>query len=380
LPEAGATLPPVADIHRFWEQTGHFYATGRGNDNLLDPFIGASVVPAATGIFRDMTGIRFEHPLWIPEKCTGCGKCITACPDSAMPGLVNSVAEVFATALNRVECGGTPTRHLRRAVRTADKKLRALLGTGSDISVRPLIDQAIDATVAEAAEEDRAKMAAEFELLKAQLGPFDFAACKPYWSVKEKKAPGSGGLLSITVNPLTCKACGLCVNVCGDDALKMVTQTEDSVARLRQDWAFWLDLPTTSRDYIRVDNIDEKSGALETLLLDKAVYQSMNCGDGACLGCGEKTAIHLFTADGGGADAAAGEVIRWEAGRPAQRLEAAPAPRLAASMDLTDTGAVVRAVDANANHDLTLSTLAATLGGSKPCSRWTRPGSSARRS
>lgn len=366
LPEAGATLPPVADIHRFWEQTGHFYATGKGNDNLLDPFIGASVVPAATGIFRDMTGIRFEHPVWIPEKCTGCGKCITACPDSAMPGLVNSVAEVFATALNRVECGGTPTRHLRRAVRTADKKLRALLGTRSDISVRPLIDQAMDATVAEAAEEDRDRMAAEFELLKAQLGPFDFAACKPYWSVKEKKAPGSGGLLSITVNPLTCKACGLCVNVCGDDALKMVTQTEDSVARLRQDWAFWLDLPTTSRDFIRVDNIDEKSGALETLLLDKAVYQSMACGDGACLGCGEKTAIHLFTAAVVALMQPRVKAFVGKLDDLLQRLEAHLRTRLAATMDLTDTGAMLRAVDANANHDLTLSALAATLGDNKP--------------
>jgi pyruvate-ferredoxin/flavodoxin oxidoreductase len=48
LPE---TDGKVADIHRFWEQTGHFYATGKGNDNLVDPFIGASLVPAATGVW-----------------------------------------------------------------------------------------------------------------------------------------------------------------------------------------------------------------------------------------------------------------------------------------------------------------------------------------
>ena len=63
----------TADIHRFWEQTGNFYLSGRGNDNLVDPFIGASLVPAATGVFRDMTGIRFEHPEWIAENCTACG-------------------------------------------------------------------------------------------------------------------------------------------------------------------------------------------------------------------------------------------------------------------------------------------------------------------
>jgi pyruvate-ferredoxin/flavodoxin oxidoreductase len=239
------TLPPVADLHRFWEQTGHFYATGKGNDNLVDPFIGASLVPASTGIYRDMTGIRFEHPVWIPENCTACGKCYTECPDSAIPGLVNSVGEVFNTALTQIECGGTPTRYLRRAVRTAEKKLRALIGNNDGVAVRPLFDQAIEATVAEAPEEERTKMAAEFALLQAQLGDFAFAATKPYWSLREKKSPGSGGLFSVTVNPLTCKACAVCVKVCEDGALKMVTQTEDSTARLRREWAFWLDLPTT---------------------------------------------------------------------------------------------------------------------------------------
>ncbi len=223
------TLPPVADIHRFWEQTGDFYATGKGNDNLLDPFIGASLIPAATGIFRDMTGIRFEHPEWSAEKCTACGKCYTACPDSALPGLVNSVSEVFATALNRVERGGAPTRFLRRALRGAERKLRALIGPNDGVAVRPLIDQAIAGVVAEAPAEERDDLKAEFELLKAELGDFAFAATKPYWSQKEKKAPGGGGLFSITVNPLTCKACALCVEVCEDDALRMSTQTEKSV-------------------------------------------------------------------------------------------------------------------------------------------------------
>jgi pyruvate-ferredoxin/flavodoxin oxidoreductase len=38
---AGDAGGKVADIHRFWEQTGNFYLTGKGNDNLADPFIGA---------------------------------------------------------------------------------------------------------------------------------------------------------------------------------------------------------------------------------------------------------------------------------------------------------------------------------------------------
>jgi len=100
MPEGGGDL---ADTHRFWEQVGSFYAGGKGSDNIADPQQALSLMPAATGVFRDMTNIRFEYPKWIAENCTACGDCYTLCPDSAIPGLVNSVSEVFDTAIKRVE-------------------------------------------------------------------------------------------------------------------------------------------------------------------------------------------------------------------------------------------------------------------------------------
>ena len=117
----------------------------------------------------------------------------------------------------------------------------------------------------------------------------------PFWTVREKKQKGSGGLLSITVNPYTCKGCMECVKVCNDDALRPQAQTPDSVRNLRQGWEFWQTLPTTAPDFIRIENLDENIGALQTLLLDKNNYLGMVGGDGACLGCGEKTVVHLFT-------------------------------------------------------------------------------------
>ena len=355
----------VADIHRFWEQTGSFYLTGRGNDNLVDPFIGASLLPAATGVFRDMTGIRFDHPQWIAENCTACGNCYTQCPDSAIPGLVSSVADVLNSALNRIETSGTPTRFLRRAVRSVEKKLRPLVDHQGG-AVRPLIDIAIDEVIAEAADTDRAGLAAEFTQLQIQLGGFQFGTTKPYWTVKEKKAKGTGGLFSITVNPYTCKGCALCVTVCEDNALQMVTQTEDSVDRLRRNWNVWLDLPTTPKEYSRIDSLDEKIGALETLLLDKHNYNSMACGDGACLGCGEKTAIHLFTSTVTALMQPRVQAFIEKLDDLITRLEQHMRVKLASAVDLTDAGAVVRAVESTGLHDLTLSNLAAKLNADKP--------------
>ena len=87
-----------------------------------------------------------------------------------------------------------------------------------------------------------------------------------------------------------------CVEVCNDDALRPVTQTKDSVHSLRKNWDFWLDLPNTPEKYIRVDDLEEGIGALETILLNKDAYLPFASGDGACLGCSEKTVIHLFVA------------------------------------------------------------------------------------
>jgi pyruvate-ferredoxin/flavodoxin oxidoreductase len=134
----------IADIHAFWEKTGSFYASGQGEDNLVDPFMGLSVFPAATGVYRDMTNIRFDYPKWVPENCTACGDCYTVCPDSAIPGLVNSVSEVFNAAIERIETKGTPTLLLRRVARTLERKLRDRIDAiGEAANVRDLLGEVV---------------------------------------------------------------------------------------------------------------------------------------------------------------------------------------------------------------------------------------------
>ena len=356
----------VADVHRFWEQTGSFYQTGQGADNLVDPFVGLSLMPAATGVFRDMTQIRFDHPEWIPENCTACGNCYTECPDSAIPGLVSSVTDVFNSAVTRIE-RTRPTRYLRKALRTTEKKLRSLIeADGEAANVRALLDTAIDSTIAEAANDERDKLAQEFALFRESVGDFQFSITKPYYTNKEKKAKGTGGLFAITVNPYTCKSCRICVDVCEDNALTMVTQTPTSTEVLRRDWNFWLDLPTTPPEYSRIDDLDEKIGALETLLLDKRNYGSMVSGDGACLGCGEKTAIHLFTAT---VTALMQPRVKKHVAKLDEliaRLEKHIRMKLTESLDLSDGSALAHAVDAHRNEDLTLSNLSASLDATHP--------------
>ncbi len=294
-----ASAAPMTDIHRFWEQTGTFYARGMGNDNITDPFIGLGVMPACSALFRDMTGIRFEHPEWIAENCTGCGKCYTVCPDTAIPGLVNEVGQIGDTVLQRLRKHGHAVEHLPRAVRMMVRTLRRLLSEAAETdSVSGILEEAIAHAIKQSdlQDDDLGKLKQEFDLFREELDGFPFALTRPHFTVPERQKPGEGGLLSITVNPYTCKGCMECVEVCDDDALRPMRQTDDSVDRLREQWEFWLDLPTTPEKFIRVSNLEEGIGALETILLDKSNYLAMTSGDGACLGCAEKTVLHLFVA------------------------------------------------------------------------------------
>ncbi len=286
----------LSDIHRFWEQTGNFYQRGLGNDNITDPFIGLSIMPAVTSVFRDMTGIRFEHPEWIPNNCTACGNCYTVCPDTAIPGLVSDLTDVLDTVVKRVKKNHEKVELLPKAVRQMESKIRGKFKEElNGLTVNDLIQEAIDETIQDA-NGNGAALAEEFKWFREEMGDFKFALTRPYFDVFEKQQPNSGGLFSITINPATCKGCMECVAVCNDDALKMVKQTDESVKRLRGEWDFWLDLPNTPQKYNRIDDLEEKIGPLETILLNKDAYLAFASGDGACLGCSEKSVIHLFTA------------------------------------------------------------------------------------
>jgi len=362
---------PKTDIHSFWERTGSFYLSGRGNENLADPFFALSLMPASTGLYRDMSLIRFEYPVWIPEKCTACSDCFAICPDTAIPGLVNTFGEVFETTIKRVEKEGKEVKHLRKAARVLEKQLRDSADAASArnpiLNARPLLLDAIAATISasDLNPTEKQELREEFDWFKESMGEFKFSFVGPYYKQKEAKSKGSGGLFSITVNPYTCKGCMECVTICGDDAIEIVKQTPQALETLRRDWKFWLDLPTTSPDYIRIDDIDEKIGALETMLLDKKVNWSVDGGDGACNGCGEKTSVHLFTA-------AITALLQGRIKRHLEHidnlvhhLEQHIRLKLANTMDLGNVSAIEKAIDEHKDIDLTLSKLSGSLDKSK---------------
>jgi len=282
----------IGNAGRFWEQVGYLYRTGE--DVLADPFAAISGIPAATSSLRDMTNVRFEVPKFVAEKCTGCSQCWTQCPDSAIPGLVNTPEQVLTAAIETAE-NGQPLSRLRQAAKPIGKECGRILKSTPFTSFADVLSLAYENVAGKLAPdpERRSALDREFAPVAAALAEFPLAKTAPFFDLAESREKGTGGLLSITVNPETCKGCNICVNVCPDGALVTVRQDDEVVESLRRNWKLWGNLPDTDDRYVNIASMEEGIGVLPSLLLKRENYFSMVGGDGACMGCGEKTGIHL---------------------------------------------------------------------------------------
>lgn len=285
--------PGVGNPGRFWEQTCTLCSLGQ--DGIADPFAAISAMPAATGAVRDMSGVRLEVPHFIAEKCTGCGQCWVQCPDSAIPGLVNSVEDLISTAID-VSANGVTFDRLRPVTKHWARETHKLLARDPKLGVGAAFETGYRNVADKMGWDDvrRGETDREFAIIRDRLAGFPLARTKPFFDAVEMREKGGGGLLSITVNPEACKGCNLCVAVCPDGALETVKQDEPTLTGLRRNWRMWEKLPDTADRFVNVSDVDEGIGVLSSLLLRKENYRSMVGGDGACMGCGEKTAVHLI--------------------------------------------------------------------------------------
>ncbi len=362
LQQKPANEEAIADIHRFWNQAGALYANKDEVNTLVDPFIALGIVPASTGIFGDMSQTRTQHPIWIPENCTACGNCYSSCPDSAIPGLINTVNEVFESNIKRIEKSGHPVKHLRRAIRTVEKKYHGLTADKSVGTILdPIFSKAIGDTIKEYAEPEREEVSQEFAWFKEAIGSFKFALTEPYHDEMNNRMPRNGGLFSITINPDSCKGCMECVTVCETEALSVVEQTPESIQNLRGNWNYWLDLPTSNNKYSRIDDLNAKNGVLNTLLLDKKNHNTMLNSDTTRAGSGEKTAIHLFTSTVTALMQPRVEAHIKQLNQLIVDMEKHIRLQLVNTLDISDIDALETAIDENQNVDLTLSRLSGSL-------------------
>src|SRR5262245_21097923 len=180
---------PVLDVTDFNERVIRGYEEGWGERDLpADLGLARSLIPAGTATLRDFSNIAPEIPEYIPDNCTGCMDCVTECPDTAILGKVLSETEW-------------------------EEKLKQI------------------------PESDRAAYRKEW------------SKTKKYYEAYKKKL-GDGGMFQIIIDPSKCKGCAECVTVCDDDALKMITKTDDIMTQSRKTHRYFKQIGPSNDKYI----------------------------------------------------------------------------------------------------------------------------------
>ncbi|HEX5133197.1 MAG TPA: hypothetical protein VFX92_12015 [Candidatus Krumholzibacteria bacterium] len=286
----------VFDAARFWHSVGYLYDRGQSALTLADPYLGSAILPARSSAFRDVSPLRLLMPAWIPGNCTGCGACWTQCPESALPSTVRTLTEWIEAAAGACERSSGPLIQLKRMTDNLAKQAQRVVAQGG-----PTPFETLPAVLTEAFTRLVDKSGLDGDRLVALRGEFDrlVDAVDGYPVARTEaffRADGTGGLLSIALNPLSCTACGICVTECPESALEWAAQSPERLATARRNWDFTMALGAPAPETItaRVDANDPATQV--NRLLDPTVYHSLVGGDGSFPGNGAKTAVHLVTA------------------------------------------------------------------------------------
>jgi pyruvate ferredoxin oxidoreductase beta subunit len=215
----------IVDIEDFNNRVVGAYEAGTAEKGLeADVQVGRSIIPAATGAFRDFSYIAPDIPEFITENCVGCMDCVTECPDTAILGKVAEPA-ALEERLSKVE----------------DPELR----------------------------ESMAKQ---------------WAVTNKYFNVIEKKNPGQGGKFGIFIDPTKCKGCAECVDACGDhNALKMIPKDDKNMAWFKTAFNFYRSMPETPKKYINEKALADMMLAERSLLYVGGAGSCMGCGEATAL-------------------------------------------------------------------------------------------------
>jgi pyruvate/2-oxoacid:ferredoxin oxidoreductase beta subunit/Pyruvate/2-oxoacid:ferredoxin oxidoreductase delta subunit len=237
-----AGFDAAAYVKDFNESVIDAYRRGVADWDLpADEGVGRSIIPPMTAGIRDFSSLSPLIPAFDAEKCVGCMACVSACPDSA----------IMATA--------QPKAALARAIENF-------------AATRP--DPAL-----------AAKTAREH-----------FVHTTKYADVPAKKGL-EGADFAIFIDPMHCKGCAECVDVCvaqGHDSLSMFEKCDSeqsgecTVDRYRRDMEFYRSLPPTPVEY-------RNEKVLADLMLGENAFGFVG-GAGSCSGCGEGTVVRMMVA------------------------------------------------------------------------------------
>jgi len=299
--QAGKSTQGVFDVSRFWQSVGYLYDSGQAGNTLIDPDLATGIMPARSSAFRDISPYRLRIPRWLPENCTGCGRCWALCPESALPPTIQNLSAVISSMVSRCEQQGMLMTQMQRAGEPLAKLAQRLLAADDlrqyltlGALLRNALVQLMERMNIEGSNRD--DLVREFKAVCQPLEEMKIARTALFFTDPEKTEKGTGVLLNISLNPMSCTACGSCIENCPEHAFEWTGQSVDVVKQYRDSWHTQRSLPAPDSELVsRFIQADKPETQLNRLLLGN-VYHSLVGGDGAIPGNSLKSSVHQLTA------------------------------------------------------------------------------------
>ncbi|MDP6674969.1 MAG: 4Fe-4S binding protein, partial [Gammaproteobacteria bacterium] len=284
-----------ASLPRFWDQVGVLHRNGEMESLTADPYLAAGTMPPLSSTFSDTSPSRGMLPIFDPTLCTGCGKCWTQCPDSAIGAVSISPVSLIDTGISRTgaEAVRPVASQLAARVISQNKGADAPPSTAGEMLEEAFAWLGEKMTLSE---ERRQAIEDGLKAIITEVGSLPVAVTQPFFRAPEAKQKDSAELLSLAVNPSACKACGVCLSACEPAALRGAEQDAERLEEARNLWKTWTRTPDTSGETIESISADPEIGPLAAVLLSRYCQFAVAGGDRAEAGSGEKIAVRLALA------------------------------------------------------------------------------------
>ncbi len=304
--------PPYSRLSRFYQDAAYFFQSGEAQELIADPFQALPVMPATTAGLSGMDARRTELPVFLPEKCTGCGTCFVQCPHSAIPPVALGFESLLRGGMDIAGRQGLSVSSLTPLVKNLGKvSAQVVRSASSDAASSDGVTSSYPVTLAgdflpfafeklttqlNLTGEKLENAQRDFANLLSVLSDFPVAVTEAFFEKNETREKGSGELFSLAIDPHACTACGLCAQICPEDALTMSAQTPELLAQTERNFSTWEQLPDTASDAIRRQVNDGDYNPFAAVLLSRFNYLSMTGGSLGESGAPAKTLLHWLTA------------------------------------------------------------------------------------
>lgn len=287
--------PKYSQVSRFFNNEGVFHQMNAVDEIVASPYSAIPLTPPATAAFNSMNADSV--PVVSSDKCTGCGSCFVYCPHAAIVPLAIGVEDLVKTGVKKATEAGHTIMKLTPVIKNMAKVAASVLKENSITDAGQLVSAVFNELAGKMnlSGDKLNELTAEIDHVAAALNGYSLTANDTFYFQAEAHSAGEGDLFSLSLNPSSCTGCGICAEVCYEDAIEITAASGSILEVAQQQFKMWEAMPDTKGSTVNRLYEATEYDSLSAILLSRNYFLSMS-GPSEDKGQGTKAMLHAITA------------------------------------------------------------------------------------